>query len=89
MARAVGAKLCWKQSGRAFFADFDLMTKSWVARRRDAIRESFEIPPPPHAGLPLSLPEYNLESWRPAWSWWQMAAYNCNHPEGGWGSVWR
>ncbi|GAA5189805.1 hypothetical protein GCM10023346_05370 [Arthrobacter gyeryongensis] len=51
LARAVGEKLCWKQSGRAFFADFDLMTKSWVARRRNAIRDSIEIPPPPHIAL--------------------------------------
>ncbi|MDQ4502038.1 DUF2599 domain-containing protein [Sinomonas sp. ASV322] len=39
------------------------------------------------AGFPASLPEYNLESWRPAWNWATMAVYNCNYLEGGWGSV--
>ncbi|MGN6403849.1 DUF2599 domain-containing protein [Sinomonas sp.] len=40
------------------------------------------------AGFPASLPEYNLESWRPSWSWIRIAPYNCNYPEGGWGSIW-
>ncbi|GAA3318047.1 hypothetical protein GCM10017710_34610 [Arthrobacter ramosus] len=57
---------------------------SW--RWTDSIEQQFYC----HiAGLPLSLPEYNLESWRPAWNWLRMARYNCNYPEGGWGSIWR
>ncbi|MGL4340712.1 MAG: DUF2599 domain-containing protein [Rhodoglobus sp.] len=39
------------------------------------------------AGLPLSLPEFNLESWRPNMSWSTQAPYSCNYPEGGWGSI--
>ena len=39
------------------------------------------------AGFPLSLPEFNLESWRQSMTWSDMAPYNCNYPEGGWGSA--
>lgn len=39
------------------------------------------------AGLPLSLPTYNMESWRPTMNWATQAPYNCNYPEGGWGSL--
>jgi len=39
------------------------------------------------AGFPLSLPEFNLESWRADQTYTQMAPYNCNYPEGGWGSA--
>ena len=39
------------------------------------------------AGYPLSLPEFHLESWRQSMSWSAMAPYNCNYPEGGWGSI--
>lgn len=39
------------------------------------------------AGLPLSLPEYNLESWRPFVGWAvSLAQYQCNPYEGGWSS---
>lgn len=38
-------------------------------------------------GLPLSLPEFNMESWRPEMNYIAQAPYNCNYPEGGWGSV--
>lgn len=51
LARAVRKELCWKESGRATFANFDLMTKSWIARRRKALRESLEVPAPPHIAL--------------------------------------
>lgn len=37
------------------------------------------------AGLPASLPEYNLESWRPLRGWAdQLTKYRCNEPEGYW-----
>lgn len=51
LAQAVREKLCWKDAGRAFFAEFDLMTKSWVAKRRNALGDSSKIPPPPHIAL--------------------------------------
>lgn len=51
LAQAVRDKLCWKESGRATFANFDLMTKSWVAKRRKAFRDSVQVPPPPHVAL--------------------------------------
>lgn len=51
LADAVRANLCWKESGRTTFAYFDLMTKSWVAKRRKAFRESTQVPPPPHVAL--------------------------------------
>lgn len=38
-------------------------------------------------GLPLSLPTYNLENWRANLAFNQIAPYNCNYPEGGWGSA--
>lgn len=38
------------------------------------------------AGYPLSLPTYNLESWRPIMNWADQAPYFCNYPEGGVGS---
>lgn len=38
-------------------------------------------------GLPFSLPEYNLESWRPFVGYaLSLAQYQCNPPEGGWSS---
>lgn len=51
LAEAVRRKLCWRESGRATFADFDLMTKWWVAKRRKAIRNSADVPAPPHIAL--------------------------------------
>lgn len=39
------------------------------------------------AGYPLSLPEYNLESWRENWGWSEQTPWGCNYPEGGWGSA--
>lgn len=51
MARAVRRKLCWKDTGRAFFAEFDFMTKLWVATRRNALGDPSKIPPPPHIAL--------------------------------------
>lgn len=51
LAHAVRNELCWKESGRATFANFDMMTKLWVARRRKALRESSEVPAPPHIAL--------------------------------------
>lgn len=51
LANAVRRKLTWKESGRATFAEFDLMTKRWVAIRRKAVRNSKAIPPPPHIAL--------------------------------------
>ncbi len=39
------------------------------------------------AGLPFSLPTYNLESWRPFVGWAvSLAQYQCNPNEGGWSS---
>lgn len=51
LANAVRGYLCWKDSGRACFANFELLTKSWVAKRRKALRESAAVPPPPHIAL--------------------------------------
>lgn len=37
------------------------------------------------AGLPMSLPQYNLESWRPLVNWAQsLASYRCNPYDGAW-----
>lgn len=37
------------------------------------------------AGVPLSLPEYNLESWRPTVNWADsLARYRCNPYDGKW-----
>lgn len=36
------------------------------------------------AGLPFSLPEYNLEAFRQFHYWEQIVPYNCNYPEGSW-----
>ena len=37
------------------------------------------------AGVPASLPEYNLESWRPTINWAEsLARYRCNPYDGGW-----
>ncbi|MDQ4501307.1 DUF2599 domain-containing protein [Sinomonas sp. ASV322] len=42
------------------------------------------------AGLPLSIRgdgTYNMESWRPVMNWAEQAPWNCNYPEGGYGSL--
>lgn len=51
LATAVREKLCWKDSGRAAFAEFDQMTKAWVSQRRRAIESELEVPAPPHVAL--------------------------------------
>ncbi|MFB8369835.1 hypothetical protein ACFC25_10780 [Pseudarthrobacter sp. NPDC055928] len=51
LARAVRSKICWRESGKPFFADFDGMTRSWVKARRKALAAAAEVPPPPHIAL--------------------------------------
>jgi hypothetical protein len=51
LAQTVRDKLCWKESGKASFADFDRMTRSWVKTRRKALAAAAEVPPPPHIAL--------------------------------------
>jgi hypothetical protein len=51
LANAIRAKLYWKDSGRAAFAEFDRVTSLWLARRRDALANSMQVPPPPHIAL--------------------------------------
>lgn len=51
LANAVRSLLCWKDSGRAAFAEFDRVTTSWLSRRRKALASSIQVPPPPHIAL--------------------------------------
>lgn len=51
LANAVRAKLYWKESGRAAFAEFDRVTTLWLSRRREALANSVQVPPPPHIAL--------------------------------------
>lgn len=51
LANAIRAKLFWKDSGRAAFAEFDRVTSLWLARRRDALASAEQVPPPPHIAL--------------------------------------
>ncbi|MCA4133026.1 hypothetical protein [Arthrobacter sp. M4] len=54
---------------------------SW--RMTDSVKEQLYC----HlAGVPASLWEFNMESWRPIMNWATQAPWNCNYPEGGWGS---
>ncbi|WP_229663196.1 DUF2599 domain-containing protein [Microbacterium album] len=57
-----------------------LGSNSW--RWTDTIQEQFYC----HiAGLPASLPQYNLESWRPLVNWAQsLVQYRCNPYDGAW-----
>lgn len=51
LARTIHGKLCLRESGKASFADFDQMTRSWVKTRRKALAAAAEVPPPPHIAL--------------------------------------
>lgn len=51
LADAVRSMLCWRHTGRLAFAEFDMMTKRWLSRRRVAIRDHGETPRPPHIAL--------------------------------------
>lgn len=53
LANAVRAKLHWKDSGHAAFAEFDRVTIQWMATRRKAMANSVPVPPPHIALLTL------------------------------------
>ncbi|NKG19881.1 hypothetical protein [Paeniglutamicibacter terrestris] len=55
LAAAVRSKLCWRESHRASFAEFDMMTKRWVFGRRAAVKAKREVLAPPNIALLMLL----------------------------------
>ncbi|WP_431710456.1 hypothetical protein [Glutamicibacter uratoxydans] len=55
LSEAVASKLCWLPSGRATFAEFDMLTKRWIYARKVARAKKEPVLAPPHIALLMVL----------------------------------
>lgn len=55
LATAVCNKLCWYQTGRSAFAEYDMLTKRWIYERNVARAQKKPVKAPPHIALLMML----------------------------------
>ncbi len=55
LAAAVCAQLCWANSHRSTFAEFDMMARRWIYQRRAALRNKKNVDAPPVIALLMLL----------------------------------